>query len=177
MNLVRLLSEMKRIYGICPCCGEPFQLSEAEIFTRSRPPRTVFEKVDDACGRLQRRIEKFEEDEEQMREEARRIGQLAARRRLRQIAPFFSGRGIDPQDVKLIFHPVQYVAFKGMQKNLCASVDFIDHPPTNREQEVVHKSLNKAIRAGNLEWQTFRIGDDGRFISEAQGGSRFSFDS
>jgi predicted Holliday junction resolvase-like endonuclease len=175
MNVVRVLNEMKRIYGICPCCAEPFRLSEAALFTKSAPPRTVFERMDDAYSRLERRSEKFDENEEEIRESARRLGQLAARRRLREIAPFFTARKIDPQDVKLLFHPVEYVVFSGMQNDRCASVDFIDHPPADRDRETIQCSLEQAIRAGNLEWQTFRIGEDGRVTRD--GTPTFSFDS
>lgn len=169
MNLVGVLNEMKRIYGICPCCDEPFRLSDATLFTKVAPPKTPFEKIDDAFARLERRIEIFEGEEEEMREKARRLGQLAARKRLREIAPFFAGRKIDPQDVKVLFHPVEYVVFRGMQSDRCASVDFIDHPPNNRERERVQRSLEKAITAGNLEWQTFRIDENGHIALDGAG--------
>jgi predicted Holliday junction resolvase-like endonuclease len=166
MKLVPLFNELKRIYGICPCCGEPFRLSEADLFTRVVPPKTVFEKTDDAYSRLDRQFERFEENEEEIREAARHLGQLEARRRLREIAPFWTARRIDPQDVKLLFHPVEYVVFRGMQNDRCASVDFVDRPPANRDRERIHRSLDGAIEAGNLEWQTFRIGDDGRVMQD-----------
>lgn len=169
MKLVEVFNELKRIYVICPCCGEPFRLSEATLYTKSAPPRTVFEQMEDARLRLERRIEKFDENEDAIREEARRLGQLEARRRLREIAPFFVARRIDPQDVKLLFHPVEYVVFRGMQTDRCASVDFIDHPATNRECERIQRSLDGAIKAGNLEWQTFRINADGRVVRDGAG--------
>ena len=169
MNLVEVFNELKRIYVICPCCGEPFRLSETTLYTKSAPPKTVFEQIEDARLRLVRRIEKFDEKEDAIREEARRLGQLEARRRLRVIAPFFVARRIDPQDVKLLFHPVEYVVFRGMQRDRCASVDFIDHPARNRERERIQRSLDGAIKAGNLEWQTFRIDDGGRVVRDGAG--------
>lgn len=176
MKLVDVFNELKRIYGICPCCGEPFRLSEATLFTKAAPPKTAFEKMNDAYTRLDGQVERFDGREDEIREEARRRGQLEARRRLREIAPFFVSRRIDPQDVKLLFHPVEYVVFRGMQNDRCASVDFIDHPPANRDRERIQRSLDSAIRAGNLEWQTFRIGEDGRVVRDGAGVRRFSFD-
>lgn len=169
MKLVDLLNELKRIYVICPCCGEPFRLSETTLYTKAAPPKTVFEQIEDARLRLEKRIEKFDEKEQEIRDEARRLGQLEARRRLRQIAPFFVARRIDPHDVKLLFHPVEYVVFRGMQTDRCASVDFIDHPATSRERERIQRSLDGAIKGGNLEWQTFRIDDDGRVVRDGAG--------
>lgn len=174
MKLVELLNELKRIYVICPCCGEPFRLSETTLYTRAAPPKTVFEQMEDARLRLERRIEKFDADEEEIRDEAKRLGQLEARRRLREIAPFFVARRIDPHDVKLLFHPVEYIVFRGMQTDRCASVDFIDHPATNQERERIHRSLDSAIRAGNLEWQTFRIAEDGHVALDGAGARRLA---
>lgn len=177
MNLLDVFDQQKRIYGICPCCGEPFRLSDTTLYTKTAPPKTVFEKMDDERARLDRQAERFDAREEEIREEARRLGQIEARRRLRTIAPFFVARKIDPHDVKLLFHPVEYVVFRGMQTDRCASVDFIDHPARSRERERIQRSLDHAIRAGNLEWQTFRIGDDGRVVRDGAGIRRFSFDS
>jgi predicted Holliday junction resolvase-like endonuclease len=175
MNLVTVLNELKHIYGICPCCGEPFRLSEATLFTKSRPPRTVFEQMQDDQDRLDRQIEKFDEREIDIRDEARRLGQSEARRKLREIAPFFVAKRIDPHDVKLLFHPVEYIVFRGMQADRCASVDFIDHPATDRSREKIQRSLEQAIKAGNLEWQTLRIGEDGRVLVDGRGVRTFSF--
>jgi predicted Holliday junction resolvase-like endonuclease len=161
---------MKRVYGICPCCDIPFRLSEATLFTKVAPPKTVFEKIDEAYERAESRIELFEErEEQQIRDASRRLGRLAAQKRLRKIAPFFVRRKIDPQDVKLLFHPVDYVVFRGMQDDRCASVDFIDHPPNTRERETIQRSLGRSIAAGNLEWQTFRIGESGDVTLDSTG--------
>lgn len=177
MNFVGVFNQLKRIYGICPCCGEPFRLSDTALYTKTAPAKTLFEKMDDERARLERCAERFDAREAEIREEARRLGQMEARRRLREIAPFFVARKIDPQDVKLLFHPVEYVVFRGMQTDRCASVDFIDHPARSRERERIQRSLNHAIKAGNLEWQTFRIGDDGRVVRDGAGVRRFSFES
>ena len=40
MSSVQVFQEMKKIYGICPCCGEPFRLSDTTPFTRASPPPT-----------------------------------------------------------------------------------------------------------------------------------------
>lgn len=158
--------ETKKLYGFCPCCGELFRLSDATVFTKSPPPRTEFDRVADQQQTLANRIERFDEREAEIREQAKIRGQRKARRRLRKISPFFFGQTIDPQDVKLLFHPVEYLVFRGMTVGKCSSVEFVDHPPETRERETVQKSLDRAIRAGNVEWQTFRVEPSGRIVPE-----------
>jgi len=169
MNYAATFGEMKRIYGICPCCGDPFRLSDASLFTRSAPPRTVFEKVDDAFERLNEQIDRFDGVEEEKREDARRLGQSAAKKRIRAIAPFFIDRKIDPGDVKVIFHPVDYIIFKGMEIGRCASVDLVDHPAQSRERETIQRSIDRAIRNGNLEWEVFRVDQNGHVSLDGAG--------
>jgi hypothetical protein len=61
--------------------------------------------------------------------------------------------------MRTLFTPVMTVG-------KCSSVEFVDHPPETRERETVQKSLDRAIRAGNVEWQTFRVEQSGRIVPE-----------
>jgi predicted Holliday junction resolvase-like endonuclease len=161
VNLLSAFKEFGRIYGFCPCCNEPFRLSDANLFTRFAPPRTPFDKLDDARSRVQRLEDRFSDDEESIREEARRRGQRAAAARLRAIAPAFVTRRINPNDVKVLFDPVDYVVFRGVSDRCCKAIDFLDHPPDSTARERSQKSLARALRAGNVEWRTLRVSEDG----------------
>ena len=86
---------------------------------------------------------------------------------MRRISPYFFGQSIDPKDVKLLFDPVEYLVFRGLIKRDCTSVEFVDHPAETKERERVQKSLERAIRAGNVEWQTFRVEQNGRIVQES----------
>jgi len=169
MSFATTFNEMKRIYGFCPCCGELFRLSELTLFTSGKPPRTVFDDIAAQSQRLDRLEQRFDEKEELVREEARKKGQADARRRLRAIAPFFTGRKIELRDVKVLFHPVEYVVFRGMSDRQCLSVDFVDHPALDGTREKIQASLDQAISQGRIDWQTFRISDEGRVIVEGSG--------
>lgn len=161
MNLLAAFSEFKRIYGICPRCGELFRLSEATLFTKAPPPKTAFDSLEEARDRHERAVERFEEREERIREEGRRKGQVAARRRLRSVARFFVSRRIDPNDVKVIFHPIDYLVFGGLRRALCSSIQLVDRLPFESRREMLQTSISQALKAGNMEWRTLRIADDG----------------
>ena len=169
MSLVEVFQETKRIHGFCPCCGEIFRLSDATLFTKGAPPRTLFDDADRAAAKLQRSIERFEELEQEIRARATALGQKAARKKLRRIASYFVDHGLDPQDVKTLFDPVDYVAFRGLNGKKVASVEFIDRPAASKAREKLHLSLEKALKKGNVEWRTWRIdADQGSVLDEGK---------
>jgi predicted Holliday junction resolvase-like endonuclease len=161
LSFVGTFNDLKRIYGFCPCCDEPFRLSDALLFTAQPPPKTAFDRVADAERRLVRAENKFDEAKEAIKQAARERGQKAALRRLRRISPSFGEMRINPMDVKILFDPVDYIAFPGLSNEKPGRITFIDAPAANSEEERIQSSIEKAIDAGNLEWCTLRIGDEG----------------
>jgi predicted Holliday junction resolvase-like endonuclease len=166
VKILALFQELKRIFGICPCCGEPFRLSDAMLFTKTRPPETEFDKLDRKEKLLDHAIELFDEAEGELRARAISRGQSEAGRALRRLTPGLTARGIHPQDVRVIFTPVKYVAFRGMTQGDPVSIDLIDKPAESRAAEAIHRSIEKVIKAGKVVWRTYRISDDGS-VSEA----------
>jgi predicted Holliday junction resolvase-like endonuclease len=90
---------------------------------------------------------------------------------VRKIARAVLFTGVNPEDIKVLFHPVEYVAFRGLGRNNCTSVEFLAYPPTSQERETIQTSIRRAIDAGNIEWQTLRIEDTGRVVCD--GAKRF----
>jgi predicted Holliday junction resolvase-like endonuclease len=160
----KFFQEMKRIYGICPHCDTPFRLSDATIFTKQRPPKSEFDRLDAEIDRFDRRIAAFELLEEEIREDSRRRGRKDALAHMRKINPYFFSEGIEPSDVRLLFHPVEYVVFRGRCRDVCEEVVFVDHEAQSLERERIQKSLDKAVRHGNMDWITLRIDGDGNLV-------------
>lgn len=168
MNLVAFMQEQKRILGICPCCGELFRLSDAALFTRQPPPPTPLDEVDAERRKAELAAQRFEERAGALKEAALRCGQAEARQRLRAIAGPFVERDIDPQDVKVLFDPVEFVAFRGMAAGAVSAVVLIDRPAASTQQEAVQRSVADAVEKGRYEWKVLRIDDGGRVEAEQQ---------
>ena len=117
--------------------------------------------------RLARAEERLDEQLQGMRERAREQGQRKAKRRLRKIDRVFSGAGLDPQDVKVVFDPVEYVVFDGLNGAGMRQVLLIGEEPASHAQEKVHASIEEAIRKGNSEFLTLRVTDEGKVERES----------
>ena len=158
--------EMKQLYGFCPCCGDVFRLSDVEIFTRTPAPHTPFDKLAAQQDRQDRQFERFKEREREIRLDATRRGQRKAARQLRKLSPYLYDRAANANDVKVIFDPVEYLVFHGLTKERCTLIELVDHPAETSQREQAQKSIARAIKAGNLEWQTFRVGPNGNIVQE-----------
>jgi|KBSSwiStaDraftv2_1062776.scaffolds.fasta_scaffold167172_3 predicted Holliday junction resolvase-like endonuclease len=160
MNLVSIFRDFKRIYGFCPCCQKLFRLSDTALFTRHAPPRTDFERLDMEWRKVEDKWRRLEDRRATLQKEACVEGRIAAQKRLRLFQPFFSRQRLNVKDVKVLFDPVDYLAFRGLDDGDCKELVFIDREPDSNRRERLHKSLRRAIDGGNLEWKTVRIADD-----------------
>jgi predicted Holliday junction resolvase-like endonuclease len=82
------------------------------------------------------------------------------------MSPYLYDRAANPNDVKVIFDPVEYLVFHGLTKEHCTLIELVDHPAETKSHERVQESLQRSIKSGNVEWQTFRIQTDGRIVQE-----------
>ena len=171
-SLARTVDGLQEILGICPCCGEIFRLVEAKfLFPQQRPKSCEYlellalesrsnaeqDRISDAELRFE---ERFERQKERLREEARSLVKL----RMKKIDPTFTGRNIDPQDVKAVFHPVEYIVFQGLCEVAVRKVRFLSRSPKTKAQDALVQSMDQTVQRGNVEFETMHLKDDGSFI-------------
>jgi predicted Holliday junction resolvase-like endonuclease len=82
-------------------------------------------------------------------------------RRLKGLTSFFGRHDIALRDMKLLFHPVDYVVFRGLSDGDCSAVEFLDGEPVSIPHERLQRSIEKTIDTGDYSWITMRIADDG----------------
>jgi predicted Holliday junction resolvase-like endonuclease len=157
------LEQFAHILGICPNveCSALFRLSDARPYIKGRRAHTILDEIDAASERIDLAIERLEEQEMRLRAEAKKAGLKQAKHRLKKIDPIFSGSSLDPQDVKVIFNPVEYVVFDGMNRQKLKRVLMLAREPSNTKQERVLKSISDTIRKGNMSFKTMRVLEDG----------------
>jgi len=165
-NLPKAFDEFNSILVICPCCGEISRVSDTRPYLKGAKPHTRFDQLDAESRALDRIEARLEERLERIREKAQERGWKKARGRLKKLDPTFSGSGLEPQDVKVIFDPVEYVVFDGMTKNALRQVLLIGEHAANRIQERIHTSLQQTLKRGNVEFATLRVTEDGRVEKE-----------
>lgn len=164
---IGFLTIQHQIFGVCPKCRDLFRLSDCRIYSTKKPAKSWMDDLGAANDKLARREERLDEREEAIREQARAKGRKAASRMARKIDPVFTPRHLNPDDAKVLFHPVDYVVFRGMTSgNTIREVIMLDRETTSKTHRQVQRSIERAIDRGNYEWATLRVQDDGSIKEE-----------
>lgn len=173
--LIETVAGLQGVLGICPCCGEIFRLIEGKFVFPQRQPKTCDylelvaseKRLSAAEERLQAARDRFDQ---KLQEQSARLagqGRRLAKRRLKKIDPTFSGEDVDPQGVKAIFHPVEYIIFHGLGSYAGVDViEFVSRSPSHKTQEALVRSIDNVVRAGDVEFEILRMRDDGSFEVE-----------
>lgn len=159
----------RQIFGICTCCGEFFRLSDCKVYQEAKAPTDWLDKMEKDERRLDLEEEKLTEALEELKQAAREKGRNTANRMVKQVDKVFHPQKLNPDDAKVIFHPVDYVVFNGMKDNKTEGLKnilLLDGEKRTTEGKQIQKSIIKAVDKGNYEWITLRVENDGGIKEE-----------
>lgn len=166
-SVLQFFNLRRKIFGVCPRSGEFFRLSDCALFTRTAPGADWMDRLDAAGTRLDLAEERLGEREESLREAARRQGRRLAQALARKLDAVFTPRRLDPDDAKVLFHPVDYLVFKGMKSGPSTSdLIFLDRQTRDSDHRQIQRSIEKVVEQGRYEWLTLRVKDDGSIQEE-----------
>jgi len=58
------------------------------------------------------------------------------------------------------------LVFHGLTKDHCTLIELVDHPAETRPREKIQNSIERVIKGGDFEWQTFRVQTDGSIVQD-----------
>lgn len=160
-NLVKFFAIQRKIFGICPCCGDIFRLSDTQIYTKERPAADWMEKIVQTRAKLEQKMEKIESRKGEMQELSQKKGRNQAEKTIKKIDKVFAPNGYSPRDIKAIFHPVDFVVFAGMRKEMTKNLILFDGEKKEKDQKILQKSIEKTIDNQKYEWITMRVSEEG----------------
>jgi len=157
----------RQIFGVCPKCEGFFRLSECKIFLKEERTHDWLDELKKTQEKIEKSEERLEIQKQELREKAREKGRKQALKVARRIDKIFTPRGLNPDDAKIIFHPIDYAVFNGMKESgKITNIVFLDRERRNASARKLQKSVEKTIESGNYEWQTIRIDENGRITCE-----------
>jgi predicted Holliday junction resolvase-like endonuclease len=159
----------RQIFGICTCCGDFFRLSDCKVYQEAKAPTDWLDKIKKDERRMDLEEDKLAEVLEELKQSARERGRKTASKMVKEVDMVFHPQKLNPDDAKVIFHPVDYVVFNGMKENKTEGLDnilLLDGEKRTTEGKQIQKSIMKAVDKGNYEWITLRVENNGGIKEE-----------
>jgi predicted Holliday junction resolvase-like endonuclease len=165
-DVVKFFALQRQIFGICPKCEDFFRLSECKIF-KKKPVPDWKDKITLEKDRLDEAEEKLEEKKKELQRKAQEKGRISASLAVKKIDPIFTPRKLNPDDAKVIFHPIDYIVFNGMKSpEPIKNIILLDREEKGTDHRALQKSIEKVVEHENYEWQTLRVEEDGKIKVE-----------
>jgi len=160
--------EFRKILCICPGCGKLVRVSDLRLRTKGKVTPTWLDKFESDEWVLAKREEAFAEKEGKLREKAREKGRKAATKVINAaISPGFKALKLDPHDVKPVFHPINFLVFKGMNaKDRISDIMLLCKQYACPALTPIRRQIETAVEKENYGWQVARIDDEGKITFE-----------
>ncbi len=169
-KVLEFYSSLRQIFTVCPCCDNIHRISDCKLYQRTKPQIDWKEKIDKEIGHLEKMEEKLLEKIEIAKIIAREAGRKSADKHVKKIDPIFSPLKLNPNDAKVIFHPVDFLVFNGMNSNTgdnaIKQIFLLDKDNKSGQYLSIQKSIEKAVKTKSYEWLTLRVDNDGRIHEE-----------
>jgi predicted Holliday junction resolvase-like endonuclease len=168
MSLFEEYQFFRRILCICPCCNQLVRVSDLRLKAKGTAPKTWLDKYELKDQTLSEKEEEFEEQEAKLREEAREKGRKEAEKAFyKAICPALRKLKLDPFDVKPIFHPIDFIVFKGMNSiGAVSDIMLLTREHNCPSINPIREQIKKAVAQNNYEWQVARIEETGNISIE-----------
>jgi predicted Holliday junction resolvase-like endonuclease len=166
-DILFFFAAQRNIFGVCPHSGELFRLSDCKVYLKGKPQKDWKDKLDSLGRNLDSAEEQLCQREESMREKARKKGRNLADLTIRKIDSVFTPRQLNPDDAKVMFHPIDYIVFCGMKGGgPIKRIVLLDRIPKSSEHRKIQDSIATTLDNKRCEWITIRVHDDGKISEE-----------
>ena len=160
-DLIKFFSYQRMIFGICSCCGDIFRLSDCKVYRKEVPIIDWKEKLQKQNAALDRLEEKLDEKMKVLQDSAREAGRKQADKLIKKVDPVFAPLKLNPDDAKVVYHPVDFVVFNGMKSKDLKNLMVLDGKNKPTELKRIQDSVANSIEKKNVEWVTINVGMKG----------------
>ena len=168
-EIIQFYSVLRQLFVFCPACGKPHRLSDCKLFQKSKPAADWKDKLDNELERLERAEVILMEKIELAKESSRLVGRKAADKAISKIDPIFTPLRLNGNDSKVIFHPIDFIVFHGMNNRDNPEVKeiiLLDNSKKAGEALTIQKSIERVVQKGHYEWVTLRVEENGQIKQE-----------
>ena len=154
---------MKIVLCVCPECNSLMRLSDLHLRSKEKAPRTWLDVYESKISTVERKEDKFDDEESIIREKAIERGRAKVPGIIRKsLDDKFAKLKYDPYDIKPLLHPIDFVVFDGMNKDKMKDVVLLSRKTTNKNLLQFHKGIARAVDDKAYDWKVIRVSEDGK---------------
>jgi predicted Holliday junction resolvase-like endonuclease len=160
---------MRKTFCNCKQCGTVYRLSDSDCWEYDEDIDTandILEKIQVELKNLEAKESKLREKLSETKSKATIDGRLAADEHIGRIDTLFKPLGLNPNDAKVHFHPVDFVVFNGMNDPVEPKIKNIVLLDSKQNVGKLQDSIRKCIEEEQYEFLTIKIKEDGTITTE-----------
>ena len=161
-SFVDMFNQLKTVHCMCPNCDNLMRVSDLKLISKEKTDKTWLDTLDVKTKKIDTKEEKFAEEEGKIREESRKRGREQVPKLINQsLNKNFLKLKYDPYDVKAILHPIDFVAFDGMNEGQVNNVTLLSNKTKNPHLQNIHKAIAEAVKTKSYDWKILHVAEDG----------------
>ncbi len=162
--------EQRHIFGMCPNpeCREVSRLADIRVSYRAKYVQDWLDRVEDQMTSWEEKQEALEEKQKELKakyiEKARKT---VLPQKLRIISSLFQKRLVQPEDIKVVSHPLDFIAFDGLITNEdLQRIVLMDSEGSRKFRSGFQDSIRKTVENGKYDWHVARVDEEGKVTLE-----------
>ena len=161
-SFLDMFNQLRAIHCMCPNCDNLMRVSDLKLHSKEKTEKTWLDMLDEKGKKITKKEEKFAEEENSIREKSREKGRQQVPKLInKSLNKNFAELKYDPYDVKAILHPIDFVAFDGMNKGQVDNVALLSNKTTNPHMQSLHKAIADAVKTKSYDWKVLHVSQDG----------------
>ena len=165
--LASYIKDQRHIFGVCNHCKGLFRLVDVKISYKTPYREDWYDEIQNEQQSWEEKIEKLKSDEKELKSIAiEKATRTKLPRLLKKIIPTFANGNLNAHDVKTIFHPIDFIAFDGLNKGDVKRVCLMDKKTSDKWHTTIQQSISDTIKSDAMDWKTVRIGKTGEITIE-----------
>lgn len=144
-ELLATLRSDRSIWASAPC-GHEYRLSDSVLFYRSNFPPEALQGRDQRYDALKHASEEIKALRARLTTEfAKKSIEVTIGKTVEKLVPGFASFPYRPEDCRVLYEPIDYIAFAGLSSGNLTSVDFVEVKTGSAQLSKTQRSIRDAI--------------------------------
>ena len=162
--------EQRHIFGICPNpeCRAVSRFTDIRVSYRAKYAKDWLDRVEDKTATWEEKQAELEVRQKELR--AKSIDKARRKvlpKKLQHVSSLFVKSKVQPEDIKVVSHPLDFIAFDGLITNEdLRRIVLLDSESSRSFRRGIQDSIRTTVENGKYDWHVARVDEEGQVTLE-----------